>query len=277
MPTIPILLRVNKLNLPCVQFFEMDESPRPIDPLGIVEDVATTSPPIIALAVLPSNTPTLQPIDEQPPLALIQKEKCQAKGCPGLHLSPHTPLVNCSAKECEKQVHRICYEKMVTKSKKARAVHPTHVFCTYSCQDKHEKSNSSSHLHWRNDGKNGLEDPEHSENFIVQWLLTDENFNIWRSPPSGQTKLKVADRVAILLNTHGLRREITPQMVYNKIAHIEGQMRSTYDWCSGSKTGVGLRENDPLSFSQKVSFFICVFLFQFVFLSHHIYLFYSGH
>lgn len=234
----------------------MEESSRPIDALEVAEDVATTSPPIVALAALPSLPPALQPVPELPqlPLAPTHKEKCQIKGCPGLNPSPHTPPLNCSAEECEKQVHSICYERMIAKSKKARLVHPTQVFCTFSCQDKHEKSNLSSYLHWRNDGKNGPEDPEHSEHFIVQWLLKDENFNTWRSPPGGQTKLKVANRVALLLNTFGLKREVTSQMVYNKIAHIEGQMRSTYDWCSGSKTGVGLKENDPLSFNEKVGF-----------------------
>jgi hypothetical protein len=36
-------------------------------------------------------------------------------------------------------------------------------------------------------------------------------------------------------------------------------MRSTYDWCSGSKTGNGLKDSDPLSFNQKVSnvLFLC--------------------
>ena len=79
-------------------------------------------------------------------------------------------------------------------------------------------------------------------------------------PCSGQTKIKVTERIASLLNTYGLRREITSQTVYNKIAHIEGQMRSIYDWCSGSKTGVGLNESDPLSLNQKVSSSLFAFL-----------------
>jgi hypothetical protein len=31
-------------------------------------------------------------------------------------------------------------------------------------------------------------------------------------------------------------------------------MRSPYDWCSGSKTGIGLKETYPLSFNEKVSY-----------------------
>ncbi len=218
----------------------------PVDEVAVSQSVL---PPIEYAAVSQPFPSTLSPV--QP--SLHTKEKCHSKGCPGLHRSPHNPVTACFNDECSKLVHRICYEKMLSKSKKARTAHSTAVFCTFSCQDKYDKSLSTSHLHWRNDGKNGPEDPEHSEHYIVQWLLNGDNFSTWRSPPSGQTKLKVAERIASLLNTYGLRRDFTAQMVYNKIAHIEGQMRSTYDWCSGSKTGVGLKESDPLSFNEKVS------------------------
>lgn len=204
------------------------------------------NPPISALPSLP---PVLPPIQ-------ISKVKCHAKGCPGLPESQHTVPTDCATEDCTKRVHRICYEKMIKKSKKPRAEHPTLEFCSCACQDKYDKSSVSTHLHWRNDGKNGPTDPEHSEHYIVQWLLTGENFAKWRSPSGGQTKLKVCERIATMLNGHGLKRVITPQMVYNKVQHIEGQMRSTYDWCSGSRTGVGLKETDPLSFNEKVCYYV---------------------
>jgi hypothetical protein len=106
---------------------------------------------------------------------------------------------------------------------------------------------------WRNDGKNGTDDPQHSEHYIVQGLSTGDNFAKWRSPSGGETKIKITEGVAKWLNTCELKREISASMVYNKIMPIEGQMRSTYDWCSGSKTGIGLKESDPLSFNEKVS------------------------
>ena len=36
-------------------------------------------------------------------------------------------------------------------------------------------------------------------------------------------------------------------------------MRSTYDWFSGSMTGIGLKKTDPLSFNEKVSYkmYVC--------------------
>jgi hypothetical protein len=74
-----------------------------------------------------------------------------------------------------------------------------------------------SHLHWRNDGKNEADNPEHSEHYIVQWLLTGDNFSTWRSQSSGQAKIKVAECVPILLNTYRLRRVIAPQMVLTRL------------------------------------------------------------
>jgi hypothetical protein len=65
--------------------------------------------------------------------------------------------------------------------------------------------------------------------------------------------IKVAEHIETLLNSYGLKREITSQMVYNKIMHMEVQMHSTYDWCSESKTGGALKEINPLSFNEKVS------------------------
>jgi hypothetical protein len=151
------------------------------------------------------------------------KVKQQAEGCPGLHVSLHTPLSNCGADDCTKQVHQICYEWVLKKSKKARTEHLSLEFCTFACQDKYGKTSGTSHLHWRNDGKNGTDDPQHSEHYIVQWLLTGDNFAKWRSPSCRQTKIKIAECAANLLN-YGLKRVISAQMAYNKIMHIEGQM-----------------------------------------------------
>ena len=93
----------------------MDKSGDPIHPGIEVEDVLPADPPMEVVAVLPTAPPTLPPIN--PPLQSVQptKEKCQAKCCPGLQHSRHVPLVNCCAEECAKQVHQICYEKMLLK------------------------------------------------------------------------------------------------------------------------------------------------------------------
>jgi hypothetical protein len=244
----------------------MEETRNPPQPpsreFNVQEDTIPTSiPPLPATLppfhiALPAGP---QPASQTIPTVLISKVKCHAKGCPGLHASPHTPLINCGADDCSRQVHRICYERMLKKSKKARTENPSIQFCTFACQDKYDKTSSTSHLHWRNDGKNGTDDPQHSEHYIVQWLSTGDNFAKWRSPSGGQTKIKIAEGVAKWLNTCELKREIAASMVYNKIMHIEGQMRSTYDWCSGFKTGIGLKESDPLSFNEKVSSVFLVF------------------
>lgn len=48
--------------------------------------------------------------------------------------------------------------------------------------------------------------------------------NKWRSLPGGQMKIKVAEHIAVLLNSYRLKREITTQMAHNKIMYIKGQM-----------------------------------------------------
>ena len=81
-----------------------------------------------------------------------------------------------------------------------------------------------------------------------------------RTPSGGQTKHKVVECIATMLNEYNVKWAVTSQMVYNKIQHIERQMKSIYDWCNGSNTGIGLKETDPLSFSEKVSYnFLCMF------------------
>ena len=112
----------------------MDKSGDPIHPGIEVEDVLPAALPIEVVAVLPASPPTLPPI--HPPLPSVQptKEKCKAKCCPGLHLSPHTPLTNCCAEECAKLVPQICYEKLLLKWKKPRTEPPTAVFCTFFCR-----------------------------------------------------------------------------------------------------------------------------------------------
>ena len=94
----------------------------PVDEVAVSQSVP---PPVEDVAVSQPFPPTLSPV--QP--SLDTKEKCQSK-CPGLHHSPHNPVTACFNEDCSKLVHRICYEKMLSKSKKARTVHWTAVFCT---------------------------------------------------------------------------------------------------------------------------------------------------
>jgi hypothetical protein len=43
-------------------------------------------------------------------IIVMSKQKCGIGGCPGLHPSPHLPIKTCDSIECNKNVHRVCYE-----------------------------------------------------------------------------------------------------------------------------------------------------------------------
>jgi hypothetical protein len=53
-----------------------------------------------------------------------------------------------------------------------------------------------------------------------------------------------------------VRQTITAVMVANKIAHVEGSMHHTHDWCHGV-TGEGRKDTNPLGYQEKVTLF-CV-------------------
>ena len=82
--------------------------------------------------------------------------------------------------------------------------HSTEVVCTFACQDKYYKSDATSYLNWRNDGKNGPEEPANFKHYIIKWLLRGHNFNKWRFLPSGQTKFKVTEHIESLLYIYGM-------------------------------------------------------------------------
>jgi hypothetical protein len=161
---------------------------------------------------------------------------------------------------------------MISKSKKGYLIHNSDIFCTIECQIMFEKTANERSLTWINDGALGPDDPQHSEYWIVQWLNTDSNFGKWRAPSQGQTKGKVAERIAAWINSKGVRRTITSVMVANKIAHIEGLMRHAHDWCNG-RTGEGLEDTDPMGYQEKVVIFcICSFCDMIMFLMKHFFL-----
>ena len=64
------------------------------------------------------------------------KEKCQCKGCPGLPPTHLRPLVECGIESCQKQLHHICYEKMINSGNTAQN---DLFFCTLGHHNKYVK------------------------------------------------------------------------------------------------------------------------------------------
>ena len=86
------------------------------------------------------------------------KEKCQYKGCPGLPCTHLHPLVECGIESCQKQLHHICYEKMIDSGKTACTIKEDLSFFTLGHDNKYtkgKKDDNPNYLTWKNNGKNG--------------------------------------------------------------------------------------------------------------------------
>ena len=117
----------------------------------------------------------------------------------------------------------------MTLSKKARMTHKDLVFCSFGCQDTYDKSQTATQLKWDNDGKDGPQDPNTSLYYLLKWLSMDSSYAEWRAPEGGNTKTKVGEQVARIINSKGLIRTVDATAVYNKISWFERTMRETYD------------------------------------------------
>ena len=180
-----------------------------------------------------------------------EKSKCNCKGCPKLP-SGHEMLV-CNVGNCDKVVHHVCYANMIKKSAKQSLVYEDKVFCTVKHQEQFIKNTQSECLNWSNDGKNGRDDPLSSEKILIDYLNTENNYNLFRKPEGGASKLEVATRIANIINSKGVRVERTGESVKNKIDHMQRMMRETCDFVN-SATREGIRAEEGFeSFREKVS------------------------
>ena len=106
-----------------------------------------------------------------------------------------------------------------------------------------KKSRDASNLGWFNDGKEGKNDLNTSEQILVQWISKWENYNRYRSGNGGVTKLKLCDEVLVpLLKSNEVRVARTGKQVYDKIQWFETKFRDALMW--GDQTGVGVKENE---------------------------------
>lgn len=208
----------------------------------LVQHHADTTPGLVAVVndAIPGDVPPLplpntvnpsaiirQPVDvSQMAVAPPQAQgnhKCSRKGCPKLPYG-HA-FLTCELSECGKEVHRLCYEHMIKKSKKHNITFDDKVFCTVAHQEQFCKTHLSENYNWSNDGKDGKDDPHSSEYYLIKWLNTDENFNSFRDPKDGCTKLEIATSIANFINSKGVRVQRNGEQVKHKIDHIQKSMR----------------------------------------------------
>lgn len=126
-------------------------------------------------------------------------------------------------------------------------------FCKKACYTKKAKEFdpfASQRIPWNKDGKNGPDDPNNSENILIEWLTTEGNYNKYRGKGNNGTKKKeYAAMLARKMELAGCTVKRSALNVCHKIGHIEGQFRTANDW-SKKETGVSIQEEDPGNFGE---------------------------
>jgi hypothetical protein len=96
---------------------------------------------------------------------------------------------------------------------------------------------------WNKDGKNGSDDPENSQNILLNWLRTPGNYSKYRGHGgNGKNKKDIANEVTKLCLAAGTVKERLPIAVISKISGLEKMYRKASDFASN--TGVGVLAND---------------------------------
>jgi hypothetical protein len=112
---------------------------------------------------------------------------------------------------------------------------------------------------WNHDGREGRQDLNNSKNILIAWLRHPGNYNKFRSPPSGQTKVVVCKDVCKKIHAANTLKIRHAPSVLMKIQYMESSFRNVHDWVNN--TGVGVRERDgQVTFEDAVKKTLCLLL-----------------
>lgn len=175
--------------------------------------------------------------------------KCARRGC---RAPEGEQLLFCKSVNCRKLFHLSCYEERYGEKNWDETIGHGNVVCTKACFDK-VKSISARKLTWKDDGKNGPEDPNNSEKLLLDWLLKAGNYSLkWKGKKNGgKTKTQIAEMIATTINSTGVKEPRNAKQIMNKIEHLERQFKAAHDFAN-TETGAGLEENDIGSFDEAV-------------------------
>ena len=105
---------------------------------------------------------------------------------PGLQ---NTLLIPCGNKECDKMHHFVCFQSKYPKQDWYNNI-PTDdlsIFCTKKCFTSLLKTTTM--YGWKNDCKEGKDDPNHSFKYLLKWITTGTNWIRYKGDEkTGQTK-----------------------------------------------------------------------------------------
>jgi len=186
--------------------------------------------------------------------------KCHIKTCTE---NVDTPLLSCANTKCSRFLHQSCFRDCVL-SKHLNALtgfeDGCKVVCTKTCFTKHESQQRGeakkklaaekkasvpepAKIAWNKDGKNGSDDPNHSEKLLVAWMQDGNNWANFRGGnQQGKTKKQYCKEIAKIINDSGVRQVRSPKDVENKINTIQNQFKIAFDW--SQNTGAGLKADD---------------------------------
>jgi hypothetical protein len=185
--------------------------------------------------------------------------KCGVKCC---RLEGRAPFIDCSASNCTKKVHYMCYQVLiVNKHSDIGATLPSSKgACTKKCHQKAAKelagsgdeTSGSRKGNWDSDGKNGPDDPNTSMKLLIEWWMTEGNYSKFCGKHNnGIKKIQFCETLAqkIRESTNSTTRDA--KNVLNKIQHLERTFKLAHIFAE-SETGAGLEAADPLGFEEAV-------------------------
>lgn len=195
-------------------------------------------------ASLPEISNLEADIDDQLGKKFGEGIKCAHKKCK----SPSEEYVSC--KHCDKNVHPTCYNTYVLLSGIEQLIDPVngtvYIVCSKTCHGKVMKSHikmQGKRIPWNKDGKNGTDDPNTSEKILLDWLLTEGNYNKWRGKNNrGTTKEAYCHHIKKLMDDAGVREERSIKTIDAKIREWEKAHAKVIDWLN--VTGSGVEDGD---------------------------------
>lgn len=192
--------------------------------------------------------------------------KCSHRSCVFRSKRGIIAKYKCWVSDCDKEMHYECYRGLVLEKNKIKHFctddvdYLTAVVCGKKHHDKALRSfmlsgadpDATQNIPWNKDGKNGKDDPNHSESIVVEWLSNQSNFQRFKGDDvTGKKKIAVCGEISDMLKARGIRKERNARSVLQKINNMITSWRETYQWTENTGQGV-LESEGSESFRAKV-------------------------
>jgi hypothetical protein len=152
--------------------------------------------------------------------------------------------LKCSASNCEKEVHTMCFQGNLIMKHKLDPLPLGGAVYTKKCYERALKEQSGAddgRGKWHNDGKKGPDDEHTSIRILLNWWMEEGNYSRYCGKNNGGvTKKQFAAKLAEKISTE-TNSNRDAKSVVNKIRHIEDSWRRAHIYAT-SETGAGVQE-----------------------------------